>query len=527
MGTKAKKAWIFAGVAAGAFAVWLAFFPPLEFSLNGEERMQIDAGESFEDPGAKLVLFGIDLSDRVKVEGAVDTEQDGTYDVLYSYRWGAKEGMLRRRVVVVERPEITVHADGVILCEVGTEPELPLVTAYDEKDGDITDRIQIEGPYNQTFGYKFAVARVENSRGAEDIRVIPFAMVDEEITVQEDVLPEGVFDMEVKDGVWSFFGYMEESGSGPLQAHLAGENPLEGEVEEISPYQRGYYQVSFDLSQIAEGEYTLEMGQQEMVRPVIQYISTSMKLGRMRIGDHLVTWSYDGGICLRVEPFAYDYDLVIDVGHGGSDTGMITVNGDAERDINLEVALYEKERYESMGVSVWLNRQTEDYKVMMGEEDWENLTRMSWTLGWYGAVSRYAYSIHHNAGEELFGPEIIVDSWPTKEELAVEYTICDAFEEVFPKITTKWRIFTRDYVTGERIDRSDGKAYPDVVTYYANMRIPYVSFGTIVSTYENSYLNNWENYDWYWMEGNWKQVSEARIKAYVEALGKTYVPPQE
>ena len=49
--------------------------------------------------------------------------------------------------------------------------------------------------------------------------------------------------------------------------------------------------------------------------------------------------------------------IVVDVGHGGFDSGKIGVNGVLEKDINLQVALKLKETLEAKGVSVIMTRE--------------------------------------------------------------------------------------------------------------------------------------------------------------------------
>ncbi len=49
--------------------------------------------------------------------------------------------------------------------------------------------------------------------------------------------------------------------------------------------------------------------------------------------------------------------IVIDVGHGGFDSGKVGVNGELEKDINLQVALKLKEVLEAKGVEVIMTRE--------------------------------------------------------------------------------------------------------------------------------------------------------------------------
>ena len=59
---------------------------------------------------------------------------------------------------------------------------------------------------------------------------------------------------------------------------------------------------------------------------------------------------------------------------------------------------------------------------------------------------------------------------------------------------------------------------------YAVNRIPYQLFNTKTIIYENCYLTNKDDYDWYWNQNNYIKVSEAKIESYVNFLGGTYNP---
>lgn len=53
------------------------------------------------------------------------------------------------------------------------------------------------------------------------------------------------------------------------------------------------------------------------------------------------------------------YCVIVDAGHGGKDPGKVGVNGELEKDINLEIAYKLKEQLEALGIEVLLTR-TED-----------------------------------------------------------------------------------------------------------------------------------------------------------------------
>lgn len=79
--------------------------------------------------------------------------------------------------------------------------------------------------------------------------------------------------------------------------------------------------------------------------------------------------------------------LIIDPGHGGSDPGAVGANGLKEKDINLQISLYQYARFRALGVPVILTRTSD---ITLTPEQRSNLVRES------GA--KYCISNHINAG---------------------------------------------------------------------------------------------------------------------------------
>lgn len=67
------------------------------------------------------------------------------------------------------------------------------------------------------------------------------------------------------------------------------------------------------------------------------------------------------GAKMTEEAIAQDDETVIliDVGHGGADSGKVGVNGELEKDINLEVAKYLKQNLEANGMKAVLTRESD------------------------------------------------------------------------------------------------------------------------------------------------------------------------
>ena len=526
--------WLFALGGIIVLAVILFVFPPLSFKLEGPERYVTNLGDTYEDPGYSLKLFGvIDLSNLVQTSDTVNPRKEGTYVEEYTYRIGLESKTLERTVVVqdIDGPVIESSYPHVLVLTYGEEIPYPSFTAMDNSDGDCSDTLVYGGMNSKYFAYQFIPIYAEDDKGNQTTYIQPAVVLGSHRNDDLD-LPEGIFYNEITGTEWYFYGYVADRNGQDMYLRLRdGNNIYDLPTEQLDTHRIGYMSVNVDLSQIPNGNYHLESVQGDTVLyPTIEYIDDVLMLGRVQAGDKLVTWGQDDiGMTVTVEDFEYEYDIVIDVGHGGSDVGAIAVDGTYEKDINLEVSLYEKERYEELGLRVKLIRETDQYTDLLGQNYWLELQKESWTLGWYAVTSHYAYSNHHNSHSDttIRGPEIILNAQPSIEDQPLPYELYEEFRRIYPKITTKYPISTRDMDTGARLTKANGETYDGVRTYYAFLRIPWESFNYNSVLYEGAFINNEEEYEWYWEKGNWKKVSEAKIKAYVEALGKTYTPPKK
>ena len=91
------------GIGAGIFASE-ALSAGDSFTLNGGREVHLSLGEAFDDPGATVLSFGRDISDRVQGGGDADrfdADTPGTYYFVYTVddlRWG--DYQLVRTVIV-------------------------------------------------------------------------------------------------------------------------------------------------------------------------------------------------------------------------------------------------------------------------------------------------------------------------------------------------------------------------------------------------------------------------------------------
>lgn len=120
--------------------------------LNGQETT-IAHGEIFTDSGAEARLAGtlifkdgISVQAKITSQSDVNTATPGSYSVSYDAKWLFLEGQGIRRVEVVDRipPEIILNYIPSYFTIPGEAYQEEGFTAFDECDGDLTDKVRSE-----------------------------------------------------------------------------------------------------------------------------------------------------------------------------------------------------------------------------------------------------------------------------------------------------------------------------------------------------------------------------------------------
>ena len=442
--------------------------------LKGKQEMSLYVGEKYEDPGFTVTDdSGIDLTSRVVVTGEVNSKKVGTYEIVYSVKDDSEnETKITRKVVIKNRPVVTNI--------VATK-----VTAKEK--GDVAEKkVDLKATSNSTISMSYT------SNGIH------------------------------------LEGYVK-NGSGKYSIKVCKSSDCT--TTTMKTKDKYYYSGDIKLSSLANGTYKVKVVDKKEM-DLVNKLDYGERLNRAKIGDKLVTFSYDKDVMtFKVEDHKYEYDIVIDPGHGGSDPGATNKKME-EKVLNLEQSLYEKERYEEHGLKVKIIRTSNsNYGEMMGPKNEANVRRRAYTMGYYGAVSHFVYSNHHNSINNNYysGWEVIM---PTRlgssaSEFKAAIKVANGWKEAYPVGEEHLRIYTRPYPTGALKDKSSGQVYNNIRNYYAILRLTSELYNVNTILYEGAYLSNSDDFDWYYTQGNWKKMSEIKIKTYVEALGKDYIAPKE
>ena len=287
------------------------------------------------------------------------------------------------------------------------------------------------------------------------------------------------------------------------------------------------YNVDIDISELPNGTYQMYIKDNNNVSLINNNLDMLDQLVRAKINDKMITFNYENqNMNFTVDDFNYEYDILIDPGHGGIDAGTINNTID-EAELNLVQSLYEKQRFEQHGLKVLLARSDNGDGMLTGSNEWSRAKQRGYAIGYYGVTAKIIYSNHHNSAynTNTSGFEILVSNTLNDNDLKTELKIIEELNKIYPKslINNKFQIYSRDYKTGGTYNKINTKIY-NYRDYYATIRIPLELYNVKTVTYEGCYMSNKNDFNWYYNQEGWKKMSEVKIKHYVESLGKTYIP---
>lgn len=188
-----------------------------------------------------------------------------------------------------------------------------------------------------------------------------------------------------------------------------------------------------------------------------------------------------------------DYKIVIDAGHGGEDPGA-SGNGMVEKDYNLKISKYLKDRFDDLEIPSKLTRST--------DETLNEPARVSRVKNAYGSGKNIiVLSNHLNAGGGD-GAEVIY-ALRNNDVLAKKIT------EEFAKEGQNIRKYYQ-----RRLPSNPSKDYYYIIRDTANNQSLLVEYAFIDSTGDDASL----------IKNNWEDLAEAVVRAVTSYIGKTYIP---
>lgn len=511
----------------------------LKFELIGPSLLYVDVNTEYKEYGIKVVNNGVDISSSVKIDSSlVNINELGKYKVKYEIEIDGNKEYIYREVIVIDKTEPQIKLKGekemyVILGGIYYEEGYEVVDNYDT---DLYDKVEISGSVDTNkvgeYELEYSVLDSSGNKGIVKRKVI---VTEPKITladISENRFSFNNYDVTKYDNtiiknVWSnngiyYEGYVNDLADAYKIKLKNKDNSLEY-LYNMSVIKDNYFSGYLDLTLVPNGEYLVYIvGNSEY--KLLNKLDGLTRLIRSMVGNKLISISYiDDMVNIIIEDYKYEYDILIDPGHGGSDIGASNglIN---EKEMNLRQSLYEKCRYESMGFKVYMTRYDDSYGVMLGSDSLNALQRRALTIGYYGTVSRVAYSNHHNASERSGdnGFEILVSNKLSMGDLKLEKSLYNKYKDYYGISDNVFRLYSRDYDTGNIYDKLKGDIY-SYIDYYAVIRISNQLFNVKTVIYEPIYISNSNDFSWYWINKKWIEITEIKIEEYVNYLGGKYI----
>ena len=487
--------------------------------INGEDELTLEVFDKYEEQGIGLLINNKDVSDDVSSEGEVNTDKLGTYIIEYIYN---DKVYATRTINVVDttEPIISLNGDNQIsLVETSKYNEAGAISS-DNYDGDITKGIKIEGNVDiNKVGEYIVTYTVSDSSGNKSLitrKVIITAkpkVIIQKVVVEDNsgapVVPPAapglVTAMNFTSDGFAISGCISV-GTIPTALSLNDSNYN-------TTVSNNCYSSTINLSNLANGIYILYVNSASSKEKVVDRLDPLLQIKRARLGNKLVTFDYtNANVSITVQDFYYEYDVVIDVGHGGWDTGATNIF-QQEKSMNLDVSLYEKAKYEAAGLKVLITRTDDSYGAGMGNFS-KAIYNRAYYIGYYGVTAKVVYSNHHNSssyngasGFEMY----------TSNSMTNMNTEIGIFNKV-AEINEANNIYARDYWTGALSSKKEGQVY-NLKNYYGILRIPSELFNVNnITIYESCYLSNTDDYINYWNNENWKKISDIKVTSYISKI---------
>ena len=130
-----------------------------EIILEGEAEYKISYNKKYKEPGYKAIdNYDGDITERVTITPKI--VNDGETDIYYKVTDSSGNVQEKKRQIYIVdgvKPILELNGDGTVILNVGEEYKEQGAKAQDEKDGDLTERIEISGEVNTSQEGTYAI----------------------------------------------------------------------------------------------------------------------------------------------------------------------------------------------------------------------------------------------------------------------------------------------------------------------------------------------------------------------------------
>lgn len=490
----------------------------IKVTLIGDKNIILEVNSSYNEQGVTAIKNDKDISKDIKIDGKVKTNKLGEYKVKYLY----KDKIYKTRTIKVidtEKPTIALNGDSEIKLIQSSEYNELGAIALDNYDGDITNKVITTGDVDiNTIGEYIITYTIRDSSNNDDsiTRKINVVEKPQEIvkTIPKEennyVPPVVVIPGKVTTASFTNSGIYIEGCATTNQVPKS--IILKDKKYEVI-VNGNCYKSNIDITSLSNGSYPIYLEIDISTLNIVNELEVLARINRAKINNRLVSIDYsNNNMNLIINNFSYQYDVMIDVGHGGWDSGATNAYI-TEKEMNLTVSLYEKSLFEQAGYKVLIIRTNDTYGsgINIGSKD---LYNRAYFMGYYGVTSKIVYSNHHNANTSSTASGFEMYTTNQASDMSTEVNIFNGVGSIFKANA----IYGRNYDSGQLYNKTAGNGI-NAKNYYAVLRIPYELFNVNnITIYEGCYLSNINDYINYWNNNLWKEISKVKVNNYIAKL---------
>ena len=162
----------------------------LTLKLNGQDNIIVDVKNKYEEKGAIATILGNDISNKIKINGYVNTEKLGVYNITYKIKFLLFKKEKQRKVKVVDnkKPELILKGleeASIYLNEDYVEDGYEVRDNY---DNDLTSKVKVTSKVDNTkIGTYEIIYEVEDSSSNKTTKTRKVIVEEKNMNAKNDV----------------------------------------------------------------------------------------------------------------------------------------------------------------------------------------------------------------------------------------------------------------------------------------------------------------------------------------------------
>lgn len=176
-------------------------FVPL-LSIHGDTHIEIEVNQQYQDAGASASYRFSDISSQIEIENHVDFTKIGTYQVKYYLKGFDKTAVRTVDVIDTTPPVLTLQGPDTLRVFEFTTMEDPGVKAFDNNDGDISDKLTIDNQVNMEAQGSYTITYTAIDSSGNEASIIRNVEVCEDPTNTKVFYAHDEYDNEAEE--WWF-----------------------------------------------------------------------------------------------------------------------------------------------------------------------------------------------------------------------------------------------------------------------------------------------------------------------------------